>query len=75
MTLREVHHLTKQATINAAINQAVTQLPVIAAARSGSTPDDSGVAGYSVEDEDEVLVYTGWFSAGDMPDEKLVRPY
>lgn len=74
-TLREVEHLRRERTIDATLSEAVTALPTIIAARSGSTPDDSGSAGYFEDDGDGVLTYAGWFSPGDYPDTNLVRPF
>lgn len=75
MNLREANYIQRRATIDAAVNEAATAILAISAARSGSTPDDTGAGGYFEEDEDGDVFYHGWFRAGDYPDTKLVRPY
>ena len=75
MNLREANFVARRAIIEAAISEAITAIPTMSAARGGSTPNDTGMAGYMEADEDDIVSYRNWFRAGDYPGVNLVRPY
>lgn len=74
-TNREIDYTRRAITVEAAVQKVVDRAASVREMRQSSVPDDSGVGGFSEDDEDGHLTHTRWFTVGDAVGSAPLRPW